>query len=91
MASSVTFQAQNRATAANPIIIRTAPPARNKLAGCRGNPTLPKWSITIEAAIPAVIVFNGSLYGNTRRAIDIHEGEETNEDTLKAWCKSPSR
>src|SRR5919201_7130050 len=28
-------------------------------------------------------LFNSSLEGNTRRAIDIHEGEEVNEDALK--------
>jgi hypothetical protein len=29
-------------------------------------------------------LFNSSLEGNVRRAIDIHEGEEVNEDALKA-------
>ncbi len=29
-------------------------------------------------------IFNSSLDGNTRRAIDIHEGEAINEDALKA-------
>ncbi|MBE1207612.1 DUF1801 domain-containing protein [Aminobacter carboxidus] len=29
-------------------------------------------------------LFNSSLDGNTRRAIDIHEGEKINEDALKA-------
>jgi hypothetical protein len=29
-------------------------------------------------------LFNSSLDGNTRRAIDIHEGEEIDEDALKA-------
>jgi hypothetical protein len=29
-------------------------------------------------------LFNSSLEGNTRRAIDIHEGEEIDEDALKA-------
>lgn len=28
-------------------------------------------------------LFNSSLDGNTRRAIDIHEGEEVNEEALK--------
>jgi hypothetical protein len=28
-------------------------------------------------------LFNSSLGGNTRRAIDIHEGEETDEEALK--------
>ncbi|THD65446.1 MAG: DUF1801 domain-containing protein [Bradyrhizobium sp.] len=28
-------------------------------------------------------LFNSSLEGNTRRAIDIHEGEEINEDAFK--------
>lgn len=28
-------------------------------------------------------IFNSSLDGNTRRAIDIHEGEEVNEEALK--------
>jgi hypothetical protein len=29
-------------------------------------------------------LFNSSLEGNTRRAIDFHEGEEINEEALKA-------
>ncbi|MEO9255618.1 MAG: DUF1801 domain-containing protein, partial [Tepidiformaceae bacterium] len=29
-------------------------------------------------------LFNSSLEGSTRRAIDIHEGEDVNEDALKA-------
>ena len=29
-------------------------------------------------------LFNSSLEGNTRRAIDIHEGEEIDEEALKA-------
>src|ERR1035437_6993486 len=29
-------------------------------------------------------LFNSSLEGNTRRAIDIHEGEEINEDAFKS-------
>src|SRR3954454_21387614 len=31
-------------------------------------------------------LFNSSLGGNTRRAIDIHEDEEINADALKALC-----
>lgn len=30
------------------------------------------------------VLFNSSLEGNTRRAIDIHEGEEIDEEALKA-------
>ena len=29
-------------------------------------------------------LFNASLEGNTRRAIDVHEGDEINEEALKA-------
>jgi hypothetical protein len=32
-------------------------------------------------------LFNSSLAGNTRRAIDIHEGEEIDEDALKALIR----
>src|SRR5215472_396510 len=32
-------------------------------------------------------LFNSSLEGNTRRAIDIHEGEKINENALKALIK----
>ena len=35
-------------------------------------------------------LFNSSLEGNTRRAIDIHEGEEIDEEALKALVPSPS-
>lgn len=34
------------------------------------------------------ILFNSSLEGNTRRAIDIHEGEEINEAALKALVQA---
>ena len=33
-------------------------------------------------------LFNSSLEGNTRRAIDIHEGEEINEAALKALIRA---
>jgi len=32
-------------------------------------------------------LFNSSLEGNTRRAIDIHEGEEIDEEALKALVR----
>jgi hypothetical protein len=33
-------------------------------------------------------LFNSSLEGNTRRAIDVHEGEELDEEALKALIRS---
>jgi hypothetical protein len=33
-------------------------------------------------------LFNSSLEGNTRRAIDFHEGEEINEEALKTLIRS---
>ena len=33
-------------------------------------------------------LFNSSLEGNTRRAIDIHEGEELDEDAFKALIRA---
>ena len=33
-------------------------------------------------------LFNSSLEGNTRRAIDIHEGEEIDEKALKALIRA---
>jgi hypothetical protein len=36
-------------------------------------------------------LFNSSLDGNTRRAIDIHEGDKINEKALKALVCAPSR
>jgi hypothetical protein len=33
-------------------------------------------------------LFNSSLGGNTRRAIDIHEGEEIDEEALKALIRA---
>ena len=33
-------------------------------------------------------LFNSSLEGNTRRAIDVHEGEEINEKTFKALIRA---
>ncbi len=33
-------------------------------------------------------LFNSSLEGNVRRAIDIHEGEEVNEDALKTLVRA---
>src|SRR3954464_3604537 len=33
-------------------------------------------------------LFNSSLEGNTRRAIDFHEGEKVNEKALKALVRS---
>jgi hypothetical protein len=33
-------------------------------------------------------LFNSSLGGNTRRAIDIHEGEEIDEESLKALVRA---
>jgi hypothetical protein len=33
-------------------------------------------------------LFNSSLEGNTRRAIDFHEGEEINEEALKTLVRS---
>jgi hypothetical protein len=33
-------------------------------------------------------LFNASLEGNTRRAIDFHEGDEVDEDALKALIRA---
>jgi len=33
-------------------------------------------------------LFNASLEGNTRRAIDIHENDEIDDDALKALIKA---
>jgi hypothetical protein len=33
-------------------------------------------------------LFNSSLEGNTRRAIDFHEGEKIDEDALKALIRA---
>ena len=33
-------------------------------------------------------LFNSSLEGNTRRAIDVHEGEEIDEKALKALIRA---
>jgi hypothetical protein len=33
-------------------------------------------------------LFNASLEGNTRRAIDIHEGERVDEEALKALIRA---
>ena len=33
-------------------------------------------------------IFNSSLEGNTRRAIDFHEGEKVNEEALKALIRA---
>ena len=33
-------------------------------------------------------LFNSSLEGNTRRAIDIHEGDEIDEEALKALIRA---
>jgi hypothetical protein len=33
-------------------------------------------------------LFNSSLDGNTRRAIDVHEGEQINEEALKALVRA---
>ena len=33
-------------------------------------------------------LFNASLEGNTRRAIDLHEGDEIDEDALKALIRA---
>jgi hypothetical protein len=33
-------------------------------------------------------LFNSSLEGNTRRAIDVHEGEEIDEEALKALLRA---
>ena len=33
-------------------------------------------------------VFNSSLHGNTRRAIDLHEGEKIDEEALKALIRA---
>src|SRR6187551_255197 len=35
-------------------------------------------------------LFNSSLEGNTRRAIDIHEGDEIDEEALKALIRAAS-
>jgi hypothetical protein len=35
-------------------------------------------------------LFNSSLEGNTRRAIDFHEGEKIDEDALKALVRAAS-
>jgi hypothetical protein len=34
-------------------------------------------------------LFNSSLDSNTRRAIDFHEGEEIDEEALKALIRAP--
>ncbi|SEB60745.1 hypothetical protein SAMN05216452_2409 [Nitratireductor aquibiodomus] len=36
-------------------------------------------------------LFNASLEGNTRRAIDFHEGEAIDEDALKALLRAAAR
>jgi hypothetical protein len=36
-------------------------------------------------------LFNSSLEGNTRRAIDLHEGEEIDEEALKALVRAAVR
>jgi hypothetical protein len=36
-------------------------------------------------------LFNSSLEGNTRRAIDFHEGEKINEKALKALVRAAAR
>jgi hypothetical protein len=36
-------------------------------------------------------LFNSSLTGNTRRAIDLHEGEEINEEALKNLVRAAVR
>jgi hypothetical protein len=36
-------------------------------------------------------LFNASLEGTTRRAIDIHEGDEIDEEALKALVRAPWR
>lgn len=36
-------------------------------------------------------LFNSSLGGNTRRAIDIHEGEEIDEEALKALVRAAAK
>jgi hypothetical protein len=33
-------------------------------------------------------LFNSSLEGNTRRAIDLHEGDEINEDAFKKLIRA---
>ena len=40
-----------------------------------------RWTIPSE-------LFNSSLEGNTRRAIDIHEGEQLDEDAFKALIRA---
>ena len=36
-------------------------------------------------------LFNSSLEGNTRRAIDFHEGDKLDESQLAAWVKQASQ
>ncbi|WP_064712679.1 DUF1801 domain-containing protein [Rhizobium bangladeshense] len=36
-------------------------------------------------------LFNSSLEGNTRRAIDFHEGDEINEEALKALIRAAAK
>ena len=36
-------------------------------------------------------LFNSSLEGNTRRAIDIHQGDKIDEEALKALIRAPRR
>jgi hypothetical protein len=48
-----------------------------------------KMTFAKGAALPDPAgLFNSSLEGNTRRAIDIHEGETLNEKALKALIKA---
>ncbi len=45
------------------------------------SPRAPRW-MTLQ-------VFNSSLEGNTRRAIDFHEGDKIDEKALKALIRAP--
>lgn len=48
-----------------------------------------KMTFAKGAALPDPAgLFNSSLEGNTRRAIDVHEGEKINEEALKALIRA---
>lgn len=57
-----------------------------ELADWRGE-TLARLRALVKEADPAGL-FNSSLEGNARRAIDFHEGEAIREDALKALIRA---
>ena len=58
---------------------------------CTGEPykSIVKLTFAKGASLPdPARLFNSSLDGNTRRAIDIHEGEEVDADAFKALIRA---